>query len=259
MSRGAIVALTFVASLGPVLVGYLATIRLRIAAESVGVRVPASRWLYAASIIVGCIGGLVFGLVFPAEYDRSALRHLLGGELLSTALATPISEELGKGALLLGLYATLQVKTPANGLVLGLAAGSGFAAIENLLYGVNAYATGGVDAWLAALRIRLAYGTLIHLSASGLFGYLLGVAQGSRRLGWVLAGPVVATGVAVAIHGGWNLCLYWAGQGDARWAVGSQGVAVVGLTLLIVSLVTQRRALLARSGSPLPWEGGVRG
>ncbi len=172
----AVILLTFLASLIPVFVATLAAMRFRdVADEESATPLTHRSWMFAACLIVGAIGGLSLGaLVAPVYLPSFDTADPVVARLLSSGVVAPIAEEMGKASLLLGLFVGGRLHTRSDGLILGLAAGAGFAAYENLLFGIKGYASGGVDSWLASLRIRMGYGTLIHLTSSALFGATLG-------------------------------------------------------------------------------------
>lgn len=242
-----VVLLTFLASLIPVFVATLAAIRFKdVADENAAVPLTHRSWMFAACVIVSALGGFAFGgLAAPAYLPHFDGDGTLTAELLRSGVAVPIAEEMGKAALLLGLFIGGRLDTRADGLVLGLAAGAGFASFENLLFGIKGYASGGVDSWLAALRIRMGYGTLIHLTSSALFGAALGGLYDRRRLGSIAIAPLVGLTAAFIVHGGWNsgLALYSATE-EPAWAVGAQ--LIVFAALLVVILMFRRDYVWAK-------------
>ena len=234
-----VVLLTFLASLIPVFIATLAAIRFReVADERSQVPLTHRSWMFGASVIVGAVGGFTLGgLLAPVYLPAFDVESTLVSELLSSGVAGPIAEEMGKAALLLGLFVAGRLNTRSDGLILGLAAGAGFASFENLLFGIKGYASGGVDTWLAALRIRMGYGTLIHLTSSALFGAALGGLYQHGRLRSIAIAPLVGLVAAFIVHGGWNsgLALYAATE-EPAWAVGAQLIAFGALFVVILML-----------------------
>lgn len=232
-----VVLLTFLASLIPVFVATLAAIRFKDTADDASA-VPLTHrsWMFGSCVILGALGGFVLGgLAAPAYVPNFEGDGSLTSELLRSGVVVPIAEEMGKASLLLGLFIAGRLDTRADGLVLGLAAGAGFASFENLLFGIKGYASGGVDSWLAALRIRMGYGTLIHLTSSALFGAALGGLYDRRRLGSIAIAPLVGLAGAFVVHGGWNsgLALYSATE-EPAWAVAAQLIVFAALLVVIV-------------------------
>jgi RsiW-degrading membrane proteinase PrsW (M82 family) len=91
--------------------------------------------------------------------------------LVGAIVVAPIVEEATKG---LGLrwiddhHVELE-----DGLVYGAAAGLGFSATENLVYGVSAYLEGGIEPLVWTIGLRTFTSSLLHASASALVGYAL--------------------------------------------------------------------------------------
>jgi RsiW-degrading membrane proteinase PrsW (M82 family) len=234
-----IIFLTFLASLIPVFVATLAAMRFRdVADEHSAAPLTHRSWMFAACVSVGAIGGLSLGaLVAPVYLPSFDTADPLVSTLLSSGVVGPIAEEMGKASLLLGLFIGGRLKTRGDGLILGLAAGAGFAAYENLLFGIKGYASGGVDTWLAALRIRMGYGTLIHLTSSALFGATLGGLYRRGSLTSIAVAPLLGLLAAVLVHGGWNTGIeMYAATEEPMWAVLSQLIAFAALLVVIILL-----------------------
>ena len=114
--------------------------------------------------------------------------------------AGPATEELGKFGAILLFGRTRAGVAPLSTLtifLIGLAAGLGFAATENIFYAAQA----GPGGW-AALALTRGVTPLMHGTASALFA--LGWARQRRDPGgWgLLRGALSALG----LHAGWNLC-----------------------------------------------------
>lgn len=114
---------------------------------------------------------------FVREYnifaqDPSTLTFLMA------IVVAPIVEEAAK---LLGVSKNLirGLRSPRSGLVLGAAAGLGFAATENMLYEVGALIEGGFAAFLAVAIVRTFSSALMHASATSVSGY--GTAMNALR------------------------------------------------------------------------------
>lgn len=166
------------------------------------------------------------------------------GLLLLVVLVAPVAEELAKG---LGvLRVRPHINEMEDGIVYGAAAGLGFAATENLLYGATAFVAEGLEASLMVIGVRSFSSVLLHASASAAFGY--GVARSHlTRRGGLLAFYLLA----VFMHGTYNFFAsfgeFFAGlYGDTAALIGF--VAAVALALLAVGLARsaitrQERAL----------------
>lgn len=252
-----VIVLTFVFALFPILVGY--ALRLWVARTGRTPSDPRRRsvlthapWLYPTCLIAGGVGGAIFGLfVTPAfETALAPLSAGIGVRLLRDAVAVALSEELGKGLLLLALFAVGRIRTPLDGVILGVAAGTGFAAIENWFYFVAAYANDGPEAWWMSVRIRIGLSTWIHGTATATLGAYLGAAQqhGRRDVRW--AAPIGGVAAAWAIHGAWNGILACSHPPGAEWLAGVALLVPIVSTCAVGVVVV--RAIRERRGRGRP-------
>lgn len=186
----------------------------------------------AIAVVAGAVGGALAGWQFTPWLEGYfwPLQSGLGRSLLRDALAGPLAEELGKGAILAAFFAAGRIRSTIDGMMLGIAAGAGFAALESFVHYVFAYASGGVDAMTAAMQVRAPLGLLVHGSATGLMGAWLGTAMLDPRR-WLRAStPVAAVCIAVLVHGLWNGLLVWSNE------EGAPAVALLALCVPAVSV-----------------------
>jgi protease PrsW len=120
--------------------------------------------------------GVIIALALILALDYSLGAEPGGLTLLSLVVIAPLIEELAKG-LGLGLVRK-RVLEIEDGIVYGAAIGLGFAATENLLYGLKALAdasdtAGGVALQTAAITIgfRVFSSVLLHAGSTALLGY----------------------------------------------------------------------------------------
>ncbi len=181
------------------------------------------RWVYGAAVLLGAGGGAVFGLAVSPALDCAFAdwESALGPALVRYALAGPAAEELGKGLLLLGLFAAGRIRSTTEGVLLGVAAGAGFAALENFSYAIVALAEDGPERWIASLQVRVGLGTFVHSASTAILGGYLGAARASGRVVLMVAAPAAAIFAASAAHGVWNGTLLLAdATANAVWAFG---------------------------------------
>ena len=235
----AIVWLTFATSLAPVLIAYLVAGRLRPAAIAAGDERFPGRLTLTAGLFLGGAGGALFGIFLGPPDSWSELARL--------GLWGPAAEELGKGLLPLGLFVVGRLRSRHAGLAAGLVVGAGFAAVENLFFSIQGYADGGADEWLTTVQIRLAFGTLIHMGASGVFGAALGDAWAQSR-STRYGAPLAALLGALLVHGGWNASLY-AARTRPAWALMAILIAAFTLAVVVALLVDTARKLRSREGA----------
>jgi RsiW-degrading membrane proteinase PrsW (M82 family) len=224
---GRVIWLSFAVSLVPILLAYLAAGRLQKADR---VRVPPggipSHALLNIGFFLGGLGGALFGIMVGPSLDMTPLA--------AVALSGPLVEELGKALLPLALFAAGRLPSRGEGLAVGLVVGGGFAAVESWLFVIESYASGGEDEWMTMVQLRLLFGTVIHMGASGLAGAILGEAWHDGRLRVRVGAPVAALLVALLIHGGWNITVASSARHQA-WAI--VALAIATLTLAAVAKV----------------------
>lgn len=160
---------------------------------------PEPRALVIQLFVWGCLAaGAVLGL-------RPVMERLLPAEagptwsLVDAFLVTALPEEAWKlAAFVFGVYRLKDLDEPLDGIVYGSAAALGFASVENVLYLLG---TGGST---SVLVMRAFTATLLHLSLTGLLGFLYALVKlTGRPRGIVVAG----FGAAVALHGLYDLFL----------------------------------------------------
>lgn len=150
----------------------------------------------------GATGAVLLALLLELVLaPGQALEPIGVSSAIATAvLVAPVVEEATK-ALGLRWVDDAHVELE-DGLVYGAAAGLGFSATENLVYGVSALAEGGIGNLVATVAVRTATSSLLHATASAVVGYALW----RRRAGRGGSGAVLAAyGVAVLLHAGFNL------------------------------------------------------
>ena len=139
-------------------------------------------WVFFWGAIVSVVIALILELVFTsAAMEITPLYGYLAthfamkpADVFGFLVAAPFIEEAAKG---LGVRtARRSVHSVPDGLVYGAAAGFGFSAMENLLYGLSYYVSAtqqGVDPTgsLLLIVIRSFSSSLFHASASAAVGY----------------------------------------------------------------------------------------
>lgn len=151
----------------------------------------------------GIAMALVLNVLFEVGLDLPS-----GAEpsFLAVVVAAPFIEELSKG-LGLGLVRR-RVRELEDGLVYGSAVGLGFAATENFVYAVAAWAQDGLDMAILTAGARVFSSMLLHAGSSALLGF--GYALMLRRGGVVLE-LLPFYLVAVALHAGYNFLVFTQG------------------------------------------------
>ena len=147
---------------------------------------------------LGCASAVVISELRPLVDAR--LPHIGGwrGHAVDAFLATALIEETVKGAaFILGALRHKELDEPCDGLIYGVAAGLGFASVENAFYLI---ATG--DPMVVVLRSFTAL--LVHVGCSGLLGLALARARfgASEWRVWIVFLEVIL------LHGIYDLFLF---------------------------------------------------
>jgi RsiW-degrading membrane proteinase PrsW (M82 family) len=134
-------------------------------------------FIYGAvfGVIIALVLSLAISMVLGGFVDRI---YLFGWDqdivqtILLVVIIAPFVEEFAKGV---GVYTAHQeITEPEDGLVYGASCGLGFAATENVMYGLIAYSAGGLGASLLLIGIRSISSALLHASATSVMGYGIG-------------------------------------------------------------------------------------
>jgi RsiW-degrading membrane proteinase PrsW (M82 family) len=191
----------------------------------------------AAAFLGGVIGIIVAGTL---EFD--AQRDLGGLPMIGVGLIEETSKLVIPAAILLLMS---RYRTPANGLLIGVAAGAGFAALETMGYGFSTLlaSRGSITATVDTLLLRGFLSPAGHMAWTGITAAALYAAAASRWQGRRVVEFVVAFIVAVALHALWD---------SQQSLVGMVVVAVASLAVL--GFVVHRCSVPA--GTPvMAWAG----
>jgi RsiW-degrading membrane proteinase PrsW (M82 family) len=235
-----------------ILVAFIPTIVFMAWFRATGKRTREPWSVVIMSYLFGAIGAIIIALALEMgamaflsspivrEYDIFALDPTALTFIMVIVIA-PIVEEAAK-ALGVSKSMTRTLGTPRSGLVLGAAAGLGFAATENLLYEGGALMEGGMTAFIAIAVVRTFSSALMHASATSVSGY--GIARPSLGGGsWL---PYYL--LAVIMHASFNL---FASFGELFKDTLGETAALIGLifafVLVIASVTWTRRRISSLS------------
>ena len=209
-------------------------------------------WVFPMLFLAGAGGGVLFGAVLSPNLAVwfTGLFELGDARLVNAAVVVPLAEEIGKGLVLLVFLSTRWYRSPVDGLLYGLAAGAGFAMVENVLSFLAAYEFGGGEGWANTVLIRLPAALLVHGGGTAILGLYLGAARWAQTRLVVFGALPAALFFAGAIHGGWNLLVELGGArgGQAYFiAAGCLLMVVTGVlaTALAISLRVEASDLRA--------------
>lgn len=144
---------------------------------------------FAVGAFVTVAGGVGLSLLLLTplrNFGDCVPFDLSANSIFAAVFVAPFAEELMKamGVIAVGAW----IREVEDGIVYGAAVGLGFAAMENLFYFTDALLTEGLIGVTATVLLRSLTSTLLHLSATGLTGFGLGLHFASREttLPWPL-------------------------------------------------------------------------
>jgi hypothetical protein len=129
-----------------------------------------------------------------------------------------------------------------------LAAGTGFAVVENIGYGAVAFGNGGAAEFWATMAGRVPASLVIHGGTTAMVGAGLAEVRWEQRRWTVLLALPALLSVATFIHGGWNTLITQAVRSDPA-AIGAVALLFAmiffGVVLLVYASDAEDRAILA--------------
>ncbi|OGY41502.1 MAG: hypothetical protein A3G57_00730 [Candidatus Andersenbacteria bacterium RIFCSPLOWO2_12_FULL_45_8] len=109
------------------------------------------------------------GAVLPLQVMSDVLLPALG----TFAVVATVEEGLHYLMLVIWYRKSRDIDQVFDGLVVGIAAGLGFATMENTMYFLNLFAQGSFDTLVLVFFLRFMISTLAHISFAGLMGVML--------------------------------------------------------------------------------------
>ena len=177
-----------------------------------------------------CFGGIVVGLALVIQIPLLPMLQHMGGMkvlFLAFVIAGLVEESVKLGAL--RLIVGPKIPTPKAAIVLGIAAGCGFAAVENLVIVFSAQAVGGNGLDVAISR------ALTSVPAHAAFGAVMGFCLSRTNLGKV-GRYGLALLMPIFLHGWFNAPQLWAVQAGLS-ADGRFALPVLASTWVLVALI----------------------
>lgn len=171
--------------------------------------------------------GVIIALALILAFDYSIGVEPGGLTLLSLVVIAPLLEELSKG-LGFGLLRR-RIGEVEDGLVYGAAIGLGFAATENLLYGLEALQDSGFESAATTIGFRVVSSALLHAGSTALLGYGYALMR-LRGRGLVFLLPYYL--LAVLQHSLYNFLV----GGQLLWSF----VAAVAMVLVVTGLLRRQ-------------------
>lgn len=202
-------------------------------------------WGAVFSVLIAVIFSLILLSLFRDVgpiYDVLSERFLDPEMILGVLIVAPLVEEAAKA---LGARpGRPHTDVRVDGIVYGAAAGLGFSATENLLYGIVALSQAGASASLFVIAFRSFSSSFLHASATAVVGYGLAKSWLTRR--WSAVLPFYF--VAVIMHAIFNFLasfgeLYSQEVGEVAYVIGfgaAAAFAVLAVSVVRLKLASQR-------------------
>ena len=174
----------------------------------------------AAVVGLTFLSGAVFGLTLAAVLEPVLIPPLAAGKIgLGAAIGIALCEETAKIVAVLWYLRDRRLRSELDGLILGAAAGMGFAALETAGYGFQAFLAGYTDAFAnglpgqaIAVGIATMNGELLIRMALAIFGHGIWTAIACAAI-WrergtssfrLTGGVTLAFAIAVTLHALWD-------------------------------------------------------
>lgn len=185
----------------------------------------------------GVVGVVTAGLVEYKTLSRMGTTGLFGVAAI---------EEAAKLIFPVALFMMGRYRSEADGLLIGVASGMGFAALETMGYGLVTIivSQGSVGTLEQVLFIRGLFSPAGHAAWTGLVCAVLWRERERKPRGMLNLAAMAAFVVAVALHSVWNIVNGVGGSAVVRIVVtvaGSLTIAVISLALLFRRVRESRR------------------
>jgi RsiW-degrading membrane proteinase PrsW (M82 family) len=203
-------------------------------------------WLVGSVFLWGALGAVLIG-VTGSQFFTVPIAFVFGDKISSTVgavLIAPFVEEIAKACILLIAMLRTDSDGPADGIVLGAAAGLGFGMTENFLYFTQVYDASGLVAWARNVYVRTLYSAVVHCVCTATVGMTIGLARnstGPRRFRIALAGLLAAMG----IHAFWNISMVAGPRFRSDTLI---GIAFTVMPILVLLLLVAYQYFLYREG-----------
>lgn len=169
---------------------------------------------------IGVAVALLLHILFEFGYHQAGGPLSIPDAVLAAVVAAPIVEEIAKALGLRG--ARRHISELEDGIIYGTALGLGFAASENLVYGIAGLLEGGFSVAISTVVVRTFSSMLLHAAATGLLGFGYSRMVLSGGVVWSLLPFYIA---AVGLHALYN------------FLVGTEALLGLALGIVMVAVV----------------------
>jgi RsiW-degrading membrane proteinase PrsW (M82 family) len=198
-------------------------------------------WTFFLGAVLGCPLALIL--------EVTLLPKNIGAGALLPALEVGLIEEFAKVTAVFWLLRRKHrdLAFEMDGIILGAAAGMGFAALEDILYGASAF-HGGLTSVVTVVWLRLLIGAFGHGTWTAIVVGTIWREKGSgppRITGRVIRAYFLAAG----LHGAWD----WmpvSGFGALLWLLGVGAIGLIVLRAMVNQALAQEDAYVKRGLQP---------
>ncbi|MBN1428173.1 MAG: PrsW family intramembrane metalloprotease [Anaerolineae bacterium] len=204
--------------------------------EPFGLMAAAFLWGFVPAAILSLVIQIIFGIPFLFVDETGQL-----GDLVTTIVFAPISEEIFKGFAVLGIYLIWHNEFDGvfDGIIYGGLVGFGFAAIENILY----FSEYGLELFF----MRAILFGLNHAFFTSLTGIGFGIARHSRSFLWRYTAPLLGLLSAIFVHALHNMSVTLAGESIEFICLGilaDWGGMLMIFLIMVIAIRQERRWII---------------
>lgn len=182
---------------------------------------------------------LVAALDLPPDFEAIGT---VGQALLMSFIVAALAEESFKFLVLRGYSARHDAfDEPFDGIVYGVAAGMGFAVVENVLYVFQGWMGGGLTGGFVTAIMRAITAVPGHAACGVIMGTCIGIGRFKPRRGWMVLGFLAAVG----FHGAYDAFLFLLNVPSVQEA-GMVAYCVVGFVMVFLLEVVVAGLAIAR-------------
>jgi len=214
-------------------------------------------WLLGATFLWGALPSILLALILNAL--GSLPFYAIGGEDLGNAagaiLIAPVVEESIKGLALLALFLVYrqEIDSLLDGIIYGAMVGMGFAVVENVLYFVEVFSVGGLEAWGSLVFLRAVIFGLNHSLFTAMIGLGLAVGRFSGNLAVKIMAPIAGWSAAVFLHLVHNLASTFPGALCLLLPLTDWGGVWLLVAIIVWSLIQERRWIRKYLAEEVAW------
>lgn len=189
------------------------------------------------ALVGGVVGVVLAGLV---EYDT--LKNLGGLPMVGVGVIEETAKLIAPVVVLLVLR---RRRAPADGLLVGVAAGAGFAVLETMGYALVVLVSSGgsINALDDVLLMRGAMSPAAHMAWTGITAAALWAAAGRGWRGWSWLWFAGGFAVAVALHATWD-------SANSTWVYVVLGIISLGILFTATIVFHPRTGRPSRAAAP---------